>query len=256
MKKITVKHYINNRLKSKPLYVRVIYDRKDTTFPSEITSNVFPTEDQFLSDPVLKREMEYESEIITSIIKFCIERQKDKFTFSQVNFSYLIHEWKRSISDKYYSKYIDNKSVRDEIRNPLLEFISEKTMVKVETIDKLITHSLSEIDAMLDLVKNHNIYPEDVKNTLLFNELLYKYEDVYYGSSDKRWVYGADNMFGFYEWNNKNGKDEFEKYAIKQDILSKEFVRMRILDFDKKLQEGLESSIFFSTFSDTERSRK
>ena len=258
MKKITVKHYINKRLKCPSLYVRVIYDRKDTTFPSEIVSNINPSEKQFLEDLTLKREMEYEAEIITSIIQFCINLHKENFTFSQINFSSVIHTWKDSVPDKYFFTYIENKEVRQKVRVPLLNFISEHTKIKLETIDKIVNYSLEELDALLDLVKNHDIYDIDIKQTILFCNLLYEYERIYYYKPEPigKWIYGADNMFGYYEWKDKKGKEQFEKYALKQNILPKEFVKDRISDFDIELSKGIETALYLSNFTDTKRNPK
>ena len=246
MRKITVKHYLNKRLKSKSIYVRVIYNRKDTNFPSEIVTNMNPPQEVFDTDAKLKREMDYESEIITSIIEFCVEIHKDQFTLSQINIPSLINDWKHDLSSLFEDLYLTDKKTDRKIRNPLCEFIANKTKIDIETIDNFITNNI-DFSVLCDLAFNHNIYDNEIKENITYCKLLSDFERFKYG--EDRWIYGADNMLCYYEWSKKNMKEEFVKFALKKKSLSKELIKTKTAEFDIKLREHFESLLFFSPFT-------
>jgi len=241
MKKITVKHYINKRLKSSSLYVRVIYNRKDTNFQSEIVTNLRPSDETFLNDETLKKEMQYESDIITSIIKFCIKFYKDEFTISHINIPSLINEWVNRIPDFYENIYLTNKEIRQKIRQPLIKLIAEKTQIEETVIDKFIVFLLDDIEVLNNLAQKHDIYESEIKKSIIyysylidFERINYKDDQVKYGI--EQWKYGMDNKLTYYDWKDKNKKDDFIEYALSRNELSKEYIEKRTEDFDLQLE--------------------
>ncbi|MFT4073019.1 MAG: hypothetical protein QM654_13980 [Dysgonamonadaceae bacterium] len=255
MKKITVKHYLNKRLKSSPIYVRVIYDRKDTNFPSEIVSDLHVSEDDFLNNSKLQQEMQYEKEIVASIIRFYIGIYNDRFSLSKINISSLIHDWKRGLSLIYEDLYISNKQSRASIRKPILKLIANKLDIEEDIIDGLVGYNI-DTDVLSKISNRLAIYSEDISNRFIIFQLLEEFENINYGDMADRSFYGANNTFNYFEWAERKVIDNFTEFAISKKILSDTYLKEHIHEFDIKLKDYFKDILFFSSFSDTERHPK
>ena len=89
MGKISVSYYLNKKLKPEKgtdnkysVYIRVVYKRELYRIKSEIVEKYLVSEDEFYSDPKIREEIDYETNIITCFIKYA-ESKKDNYVISE-----------------------------------------------------------------------------------------------------------------------------------------------------------------------------
>lgn len=235
MKKLTVKHYLNKKLKpiddnKFAIYVRVIYNRNNTNFPSEISRLTHLNDIQFSNDKDVLRDKEYEIELINSIVDFGVTHHKDDFTISNINS--LIRYWKDSISDLFFDFALGEKDIRPKI----VDYFSSLTTFDISAIDDLISRGDLNISTLL-LLANNNVFDKKIHNYILYVDMLSKFEVEKFGQD--QWRYGADNTFNFYEWENRNLREKFKSFALKTSKLDKKDIDIITNEFDDYIIEYL-----------------
>ncbi|MBD0402924.1 hypothetical protein [Flammeovirga sp. EKP202] len=119
MGKITVKHYLNKKLKSRllnnvehyPLYIQVVYNRKSLRFKSSIAYNDGFLNDNDLNMEPLKSFIKIERDNIEKVVKVLSDNDVDIVDASKINllsqnlFTILNNTFGAYYTELYYEKY-------------------------------------------------------------------------------------------------------------------------------------------------------
>lgn len=216
MSKITVKHYLNNKLKPEiedkkekyPVYVRVTHERKNLRFRSVICPNYY-TEKEVLSSSTIKL-LDYETEIINFIITKNLKNENE----SLVDVLELLNS---------QIKYFTDMIIYDRnIKDNLVKFISKKTKLDNEILNDII--NVSYIDTVKVIKQlDTEIFENPVeKNKIIFYKGLIKYFE------------SLENLLNIYEWKYKNGKENFITF-FKNNTKNFDF-KTEIEDIDNRIK--------------------
>ncbi len=229
---------MNKRLKGSsdgkyPVYVRVIYNRQNTNFRSEILTTALLDDGELEKSAKVKREIEYETQIISSIIGFAVHRLNDNFSISNLNT--IISEWKYDLADVFTDEYLSHKKVSKSIHG----FICSKTGIDISTTEAITGIIDLDVKSLLKLAKL-GIFENLLNDYVTYAYLLEQFSEIHYPDQSSR--YGADNTFNFLEWYELDGKRKFVKYANSKGLLteSKIFKITEVFEtylIDKQLNE-------------------
>lgn len=242
MKKLTVKHYLNKKLKpdndgSYPIYVRVIYNRQNTNFKSEIVRLVFANENQFENNKEIIRDREYECELISSIVNFGVDLIGDKFSITRI-FN-LISYWKDPLTDSFEDIFLKKKDLSDQ----LVKFFKGQLKIKQDSIKEIIGLPDLTIEVLHDLAINE-VFTTDITKHIYYLSILNEFSINNYG--DDPWRYGSDNTFNFYEWSDKNIMQKFKTFAYNSELLDNNTINEITENFNKELISMLKGIIEFN----------
>lgn len=184
--KITVKHYLNERLKPEidgkikiyPLYISITYDRMNVRTPSHIDNGTVTiiTENDFLKNKIDKAilfQMDYE----TDLLKRCVENFRNDENLRQLNKNYLLKSEKkyRSKSERLniFSSYLDFGT------HSIYPVVADFLRSEIETeILKNIDKDLKELDLLDDYKAKLLFYPNNpnLYKLIVKYNLDYKYK--------------------------------------------------------------------------------
>ena len=211
MAKITVKHYLNSRLKpllvgevvKYPVYVSANYKGHDHKFKSIWIKNRL-SETEFQDNKTIKELIEYEKNIINEIVIF--EREAVNIDFN----SHLLHST-FSITNLFLRGVLIVEMIEQ-----LLEFIEEKTKLDLEFINLNINWNNLKfwVNSM-----NSEIYKPETQTKIRYYFMLLMFEDNYYTPTENN-VLTAGSVLNFYEWKKNGAREKFIKFATEKDFSS------------------------------------
>ena len=228
--KIKIIHYLNKKLKASerngileyPVYVRVSYGRKNERIKSDWI--VHPcSEYDFENDKHISELKQYENDIIRDILK----RSNDEHFYLSAR---LGHTTTR-LTDIYmdmFDKY--------EIKEQVISFISEKTKISKSILTPYFRTEL-EAEQWKELYEK-DVFTKETKEKVMYLYMLLEFENKHYPPlPDNVFGYRAGCIFVFHEWESKNKKAEFLKFAESKNILEKNILLELTQKFEHILQE-------------------
>lgn len=219
MAKVTVSHYLNKKLKptegigvyegelAYPVYIRISYERSNQRIRSRWI-HFDATDREFETDKRIQEVKLYESEIINDIFQ-CQESCNFNDIGAKLEF-YL---------DDLIELYIKVMIRGKEIIEYILSFISTKTGLNRHVLNPYVrvgdiinyTHN-----DWYELI-NKDIFPDSIKNNIVFLALLNEFEDIYY--KDDAEDYEVGNILNYHEWKNKGAQKRFLSFASDKALL-------------------------------------
>lgn len=189
MKKISVKHYLNTRLKPEiegkekiyPLYLSVTYDRMNIRIPSNIINGISTsiTEKKFIEKKIDKKTL-FKLNYEIDLIKRCVEIFKDDEDKKQLNKNlqnfYSLKKY-RSKTERLniFNSYIDyyTHSIYDVVADTLKSRIETKLLQKIKSeINNLELQNVVTIDLLFS-PNNSKLYELINKYGLDYNYKMY-----------------------------------------------------------------------------------
>jgi len=228
MAKITVKHYLNTRLKplligevvKYPVYVRVTFGRENHKIKSLWIPNHI-SEYEFENDRRVLNLIDYEKNMITDII--IIERESPNIQLS----NRLIYS-NLPIRDCFFSYQL-----KQNIERQLLELITSKTGISTKLIELNIGYYNYEL--WIESI-NKRIYDDETQTKTLFFKMLLEFESKNYTSEIKD-NYEVSKLLNFYEWRANKAKANFINYTTERNLLSNIEVNKLVQIFDNDIFE-------------------
>ena len=219
MAKITVSHYLNKKLKptkgvgyyegelAYPVYIRVSYERTNQRIKSKwIHFDV--TEREFETDKRIQEVKAYETEIINDIFQ----------CQNTTNFDDISAKLKFYL-DSLIELYIKLTLPKKDITEYILCFICLKTGLNKHVLNPYISYKdiidYSHTD-WYELL-NKDIFPDPLKNKIIYLALLKEFESVYYEKDAEDYEVG--NILNYHEWKNKGAKKNFLHFAAEKNLL-------------------------------------
>jgi hypothetical protein len=216
--KITVKHYLNDKLKANgfterkkfPIYVRVSFLRKNFRFRSTFLKWYYSDID--FEDIDNLKAMQYETEIIN----FIVTKNEDIQDLS--DYLYLlkydiIHIVKQNILT---GRVFENLNFYEKITIEINNLISSKTKINIDAISYI-----SKIDNEINnnfftLIDENLLTNSDLKRYISFTKSLLNFQNET----------SKNHYFNCYEWKYNKGKLKFIEYSKEnnQDFL--EFIEL------------------------------
>lgn len=230
MVKITIKHYLNTKLKPHlimgvlkyPVYVRVTYGRKNSRFTSQWIN--YPiSEKEFETNKTILDLVEYETQIINEILTNG-KNPENANLISRLRYS------TEPVSECFLGWTFDPKEAKEQI----LSFIIKKTELNEAVINPFVRVDYIDSVGWIDLVEKE-VFNDETKQKALFLALLLDFEQEYYPVTSKE--YEANGIWNFYEWRKNNGKNRFLEYAKKRKLMSIDEVEKIIELFDNDIIE-------------------
>ena len=229
MAKITIKHYLNTRLKplivdgvlKYTVYVRVTYDRKNNRFTS-----------QWINYPISENELEI-SEIIGNLVKYETRIINEILTNAKypesINLISRLRYSTVQISECFLNYTLDPKKVKQQIRS----FIIQKTELKENIINPYV--NVDHIDSLgwLEL-SERGVFDNETKLKTIFLAMLLDFQEKNYPDLME---YEAGRILNFYEWGQNNGKNMFVEYSKMRNLLTENNVLGIIQEFDIQIDE-------------------
>lgn len=246
MGKITIKHYLNKRLKQKngcyPVYVKVTYKRKNTNFKSTFLYSLY--ENEFDNDQVIQKLKYTEVNLIEFIVKIGI-RINSNFNITDIPISEIVNFWGGSLVNKFHLFFLDT----DTIMTPIISFLSEKSGILFDDLKHFFI-SRPELNEILN-IKEYGIYDSRTLDLITYYELLIAFEELHYPEYDNTVIEKLSivrgNHLNVFEWFSDNIHHKFVKYSMSHSQLSKE----KILDISEKFNDKIERT-FIWQFRNTE----
>ncbi len=236
MAKITVKHYLNTRLKpllvgevvKYPIYVRVTFKRENHKIKSLWIQNHL-SEYEFENDKKVKELIEYEKNIITEII--IIEREAENIPLNnRLIYSTL------PIRDCFFGHHL-----KQDIERQLLELITYKTGIS----SKLINLNIGYYNYNLWIESiDKNIFDDETQTKSLLFKMLLEFESKHFTTEVKD-NYEVGELLNFYEWMKNNAKENFISYTSERNLINKIEVKKLVQLFDNDLIEWIFNEIPF-----------
>lgn len=242
MGKITIKHYLNKKLNSTlengiqthPVYVRVIYNRKNNNFRSEIITKPLLNEFDFEKNKQVLQEIQYETELINAVIQYGEETQKESFSIGN-RVCDLLQSFNISIAHDFFGSMIE-KEQKTEIKEEIIKYLSEKTEIMKDAINELIAYDICEKDTIIKELIRLNIIPQKQKQLYEYMFCLVDYENLKFGLD--RSHYGINKNFNFLEWRFRGGKQLFLKYIKEKSVLDESIINDITLEFENRIKEN------------------
>lgn len=216
MKKITIQHYLNKKLKHSvrngiteySVYVRVSYGRKNERIKSDWIMHPC-SEYDFENNKQILELKQYESDIITDILK---NNDNEKF-----NLSARLQHSQCSVTDIFIDYMFD----KYEIKEQLISFISSKAEISSSILNPYFRDDYLRSNEWKEL-GDKDIFKKATRQKVIYLAMLMEFEeDNYPPLPDEVFGLKAGCIFVSYEWNNKNKKSEFLDFAEKKKNLSK-----------------------------------
>jgi len=211
MAKITVKHYLNTRLKpllvgevvKYPVYVSANYKGHDHKFKSIWIKNRL-SETEFQDNKTIKELIEYEKNIINEIVIF--EREV-------VNIDFNLHLFHSTFS--IVNLFLRGSLITEMIEQ-LLKFIEDKTGLDLEFIELNINFKSVKfwVNSM-----NSNIYKKETQTKIRYYFMLLMFEDNFFTPSENNELI-VGKVLNFYEWKKNGAREKFIKFATEKDFSS------------------------------------
>lgn len=229
MGKITVKHYLNKRLKPTyyneqiqyPVYVRVTYERKNHKIKSEWIVHPL-SEKEFTTDKSKLNLMEYEKNIITKII----ENDKDK---SNIDVSSRLYISTLEISECYLGWVIIPK----EVVNDVIKYVASKTSLSKSIFSRYVQVDYLSSDNWLELSQK-KVLSKDLTYKAIYFALLLEFQSKYYPNNTNE--YFAGSVLNYYEWSSNNAENRFIEYLRSKNALEKSEIENITKEFNKHLK--------------------
>ncbi|WP_395078115.1 hypothetical protein [Flavobacterium sp.] len=229
--KITVKHYLNTRLKPEiedkikiyPLYLSITYDRMNVRKPSHVNNGIYSTisENDLLKNKIDKKTL-FKLNYEIDLIKRCIEMfQNDEY----------LHKLRKDFHLLYSLKKYNSKTERLNILNTYIDFYKHSIYsvvsdflhdeIKREILKK-IESELKEIDILDEFKMQMLFYPNNPK----LYKLIQKYNlgvdyEIYFILWSRFHSYLAEqgNIYGYdmpyIDWKQGKGQSLFKDYLKK-----------------------------------------
>ncbi len=250
MGKITIKHYLNKKLNpilengipTHPVYVRVIYKRRNNNFRSEIITKPFLNELDFEQKEQVLQEIQYETDLINAVIKYGEETQKDSFSIGN-RICDLLQSFNISIAHDFFGSMIE-KELKTEIKEEIIKYLSEKTEIRKNAINELIAYDICEKDTIIKELIRLNIIPQKQKQLYEYLFCLGDYENLKFGFD--RSHYGINKNFNFLEWKFRGGKELFLKYLKEKSILEDSIVSNITIEFENRIKENFKFALNYN----------
>ncbi len=226
MGKITVKHYLNKRLKPKKIngiltflvYISANYAGTDHQIRSQWFRERI-SEHEFLNDESINKLLEYEKEIVNEIILMNNENDTHNLSDYLGNSLSFIRDW-------FFTSYL-----KDNIERDLLEFIKLKTGLS----EKLIEINLGYFNYHLWTESiQKNIFDTETKTKALIFVQLLEYEKENFTLEYKN-IYKPNEILNFYEWFKRGAKERFIEYAKSKKIVSNVKLKEVMQTFDNDI---------------------
>lgn len=239
MDKITIKHYLNKKLKpfiykgsmGYPVYVRVSFGRTNYRFKSQWITQEW-SEMDFNANSDIKALVKYEADIINDILTTV--NNKD-----EINLKVIVGNYLTSIPD-YYIGYVIGK---DTIFDQVIKFIYTKTGLSKFNINPYV-HTEQSSKGWLELIEK-NAFSGETKDLMIYYLMLLEFsEKNYRRKKDWNFILEVGQIFNLYEWKRKNGKEKFLKYAAKRDMLPSHKLDEMTQSVEDKLTAAYMSDFF------------
>ncbi len=231
MSKITTKHYLNKRLKAiddrYPIYVRVVFNRQNTNFPTEMVSVKEANDSEFLNSSIIRNEISYEVRLIDAIINFTIDNNINNFTTK--NIVKAITVWKDAVLDILSSETYDLVSLKRSI----IDHIMVKTAIDRKVLNKAITINQLEYSDYHSLMQSIE-FGKSVKNFIELGYYLEKFEAKYFLSTESP---AAGVVLNYFEWINNDMSSKFRDYFLKHTKISSEEAISLLHEFNTILKK-------------------
>ncbi|MBC5839204.1 hypothetical protein [Flavobacterium muglaense] len=202
--KITVKHYINDKLKANgfserkkyPIYVRVSFLRKNFRFRSTFLKWYYTESDFEITEN--KKVMDYETEIINFIV------EKDNSIDDLSQYLYLMkYDIINVVKQDLLSKRLfEGLNFYEKIGVEINNLIHIKTNINSVALWHVLKIDREVNNDFFALIDENLIDNEKVRRYLLFIKMILKFEKDNYN----------DVYFNCYEWKYKKGKLKFIEY--------------------------------------------
>jgi len=229
---VKIIHYLNKRLKESkrngvleyPVYVRVSYGRKNERVKSDWI--VHPcSEYDFENDKYLLELKQYESEIISEILKKC----DDKHFYLSARLGHSRNHITEIFLGYMFDKY--------EIIEQIISFVSEKTKISKTILNPYFRTELNA-NEWKELYEK-DIFTTKTKEKVMYLSMLLEFEEKNYPPLPNNvFGYRAGCIFVSHEWKNKNKKAEFMQFAEKKNILQKNKLIEITRKFESKIMEN------------------
>lgn len=219
MAKVTVSHYLNKKLKptegigvyegelAYPVYIRISYERINQRIRSRWI-HFDATDREFEADKRIQEVKLYEAEIINDIFQ-----GQESCNFNDIGAKLEFY------LDDLIKLYINVMIRRKEIIEYILSFISTKTGLNRHILTPYVS-----VDDILDYTHNDwyelinkNVFPDSIKNHIVFLALLNEFEATYY--KDDAEDYEVGNILNYHEWKNKGAQKRFLSFANDKALL-------------------------------------
>jgi len=230
MAKIIVKHYLNTKLKPHiidgvlkyPVYVRATFLRQNQRFVSEWI-NYLISEVEFENDQRIINLCNYEK----SIIQYVIESGRKIET---INIKSRISQSTRSIVECFIEITLKPK----QTKNIIINYITEKTGLTKTIISPYVNFDYMNFNDWILLTQKVDFDDETQKNAL-FLAMLLEFEEKEYPTKSNEYEVGQ--IINFYEWEVKNAKTKFVKFAKTKNFINNKDILKIIQNIDNHLIE-------------------
>ena len=229
MGKITVKHYLNKRLRASffnnaleyPVYVRVSYGRKNERIKSDWIVHPCSEYDFENNEHIIKLK-EYESEIINDIIEMSGDNDFDLSARLGCSQDYITELFKDFMFDK------------NEIKEQVINYVSEKANISKSILNPYFRNELS-FEGWRELYEK-NVFNDETKEKVIYLSMLLEFEEENYPPLPQTVMgYRAGCDFVFHEWKNKKKEIEFLEFAKKKNILPLSKTQKITKEFNNKI---------------------
>ena len=249
MLKVSVKHYINKKLKysmgvgiyegepAYPVYIRISYGRKNQRIKS-LWIHHDVTEKEFEKDERVKRIIKYESDIIEYIFS---NQLNDEFDIKSKFAMYL-----DDILNSYIGWVINIK----EVINEMISYISIKSGIDPHMLNPFLTNTyLSEYYTYSDWyeLSQKNIFTDDIQSKIIYLSILMEFISINYKDDGEEYEVGA--VLNYYEWKKKDGEANFLSFAYNKGLLDKNRINEITKTFNICMEKrSINSKLLYSAF--------
>jgi len=238
MGKITVKHYLNTRLRpieinkelTFPVYIRVSFGRRN----ARISSRWIPhsqSERAMESDKTIIDLMNYESGAIEKGLELLGYNEKIQ-----------VHSLLRIMLHDLLEYCIDGHFEKDRVVEQFVMFIQEKTKLSKSILSRFFKFKEWHFEEIYELT-NNEIFDYSLNIRMIYYGMLLEFESIYY-HEDTQLGFKVGCLLTFYDWIYRNGKDDFIKFAKNKQLIP----ISDILSLTDELTEKMIGSIKFWSF--------
>ena len=241
MENTIVKHYLNKKLRPKvikneltyPVYVRVSCGRKNDRFKSQWIIHTC-SEHDFYNNKEIIDLINYETYIISDILSMVNNIEK-------ISIKVLL----RHSMDSLTCGFIDSFCGIDTVKDEIISFLSKKTGLSKSILNPYFRIELPAFN-WVELIEKE-VFSKKIKELISYFVMLLEFEEIYFKRT-KEWnfIMEVGEVFNYYQWKDKNGKELFLKYAESRKLLPFQNTLKITSIYDKKLDEDYKWRIKYS----------
>lgn len=248
MRKITIEHYLNKKLKPRyfvsdlpcfPLYVRVSYGRRNERFKSVWITEYYNDEDIQRED--IRALIDFESKVIKSLIDIS-EREKpsDRYTYDK---KYVIGNRLHTSLKTMPEWFLENLFDRYEIAKQFVSYVSKHLEIPKEIFDVYYFEFCGYDENKWLCLSEKGFFEGETKDKIYYLVMLLEYERLHFNTI--KTVLRAGEIFVFYEWNDNKHQESFLRYAKSRNLISEDVITSITMRFNSTILNLISFSDIF-----------